>query len=127
MALSDFNFYSQTYGGKSVSETEFPALVNRAYYIIIYLTFNRVKSDLDETQQEAVKMAECSLVDEIYREDQNGGRVIASESIGDRSTSYADTEKRNSPYQHYAEIVWAYLIPTGLMYRGLDHEDSNDL
>lgn len=119
MALADYAYYSGTYCGKAVDAGDFPRLIIKAGAVVDYLTFKRSKGTLTDDEATAVKMAECTLVDLIQYNESNDNRVIASESIGDKSVSYADTDTSPSKMRKYAEDVRVYLEPNDLMYRGL--------
>lgn len=112
----DYTFYSGTYGGK-VSIEEFTKLEIQASTIVDYYTFNRIK-EVDTK----IKFAVCELIDYLKQLEDNGGKEISSESVGDHSVSYV-TEDTTTVSKKQRDIVKRYLGNTGLMYRGRYNED----
>lgn len=111
----DYEFYSQTYGGK-VPEILFNKLATQASAIIDYYTFNRIK-EADNN----VKYATCELIDYIKNIEDKGGQEVASEKVGTHSMTYVAGNKDGiDPIKKkQRDIVKKWLGHTGLMYRGV--------
>lgn len=93
MAYADYVFYTKEYGGKTISEENFPALANRAAAYIDMATSGRSQLAAGEALT-AVKMANCAL-SEIFQDEVNmavssyttEGR-LSSETVGSWSRTY---------------------------------------
>lgn len=109
----EYDFYTNTYGGK-VSSVDFPRLEIQASTLIDYYTFNRVKEVNDK-----IKYAVCELVDYLKELDRNGGKEISQESIGSQSVSYVTGENQLTAEQKKFNIVKKHLAHSGLLYRGV--------
>ena len=86
---ADFSFYKDTYKGKAAEET-FSRLSVLARAHIDRMTNNRAKDATGE-DLEKVKLAFCSVVDELDTQEKGG--VIASESNDGISRSYVTGTK----------------------------------
>mgnify|MGYP001252641877 CR=1 FL=1 len=112
MTYTNYEYYTDTYGGKLISESDFPRLESIAAAYIDALTFGRTASVEDESVLELVKMAVCTAADILWRREQ-GGR-IASERVGDYSVSYeVDGEPEVNQIYRVAKVYLG-----DLMYRG---------
>lgn len=118
-----YEFYTAEYGGK-VGEEEFNSIEPRAEYYIRYLT----EKDAFSTELDAVKMAVCKAVDVIYTNTTSkdgvevAARPVNSESIDGYSVTYGSTEDETADDTLRKLIlrgVSIYLLPTGLLYRGI--------
>lgn len=108
----DYNYYSNTYGGK-VSSIDFTALEIKASRVLNYYTFNRIEEVTD-----SIKLAVCELVDYLKELEDKGGKEIASEKVSTHSVTYADKDNISSKKKQ-KEIINNYLGHTGLLYRGV--------
>lgn len=123
-AYVDYTYYSTTYGGAAISSASFTALANQASAFIDLITMGRAAPYMvlaTPTADELViidkiKMATCAVVDEQYSVAQTGG-VIASESVGSHSISYAAGTKQTVSGK-LSSAAYPYLALTGLMFRG---------
>lgn len=72
MAYADYQFYTTTYYGDTVPESDFPKYAERASDRIDMITFDRLVDGLpdDERSQTKIKKAVCALADAIYQIDQ---------------------------------------------------------
>lgn len=64
---------------------------------------------------ERCQMALCAVAEEYKAEREEGAGVVASESVGSWSRTYAQTA---SPAQKRRDAAWMWLGNTGLLYRG---------
>lgn len=103
----DFTFYSDTYKGK-VSQDDFTKLEPQAEAYLNLYTFNRIIEPDD-----SVKLCICELIDSVQSA---AGGVVASETVGKHSISYA-VEKTQE--QKVRNIISKWFGASGLMYRGV--------
>lgn len=133
---ADYEYYSETFGGSTISSSDFTYYANKACMKIDFLTFGRTarleSTDLPEETYEAVQMAVCAVSEIYYRYDtklaaraaatQNG--AMKSESNDGYSVTYAgaeaddDSSLASSADAEAVEAIGEYLAHTGLMYRG---------
>lgn len=69
MAYADYEFYTTSYFGSVVPETDFPRLAERASEFIDLMTSDRLVDGLptDERSQKRIKKAVCSLAEKMYQ------------------------------------------------------------
>ena len=69
MAYADYEFYTTSYFGSVVPETDFPRLAEKASDFIDTMTFNRLVDGLpvNERSQKRIKKAVCSLAELMYQ------------------------------------------------------------
>lgn len=114
MVYVDYTYYTEQFGGQSVPEAAFFALSKKASGYLDYVTFNRLRK-LQNPPDEA-KDACCALLELLYKAEEEGGKAIASETVGKHSVSYVEQE---SIKQQMYSLASQYLAHTGLMYRGV--------
>ena len=110
---ADFSFYKDTYKGKAAEET-FSRLSVLARAHIDRMTNNRAKDATGE-DLEKVKLAFCSVVDELDTQEKGG--VIASESNDGISRSYVTGTK--SATQRIYSAAAVFLDSTSLLFVGV--------
>src|SRR5690349_13669745 len=123
-AYADFTYYSNTFLGTAIAETDFPRLALRASGVLDQLTFGRVApivtAATDTETIDKIKMATCEVAEELQREDSAGGADgLQSESQGQYSVSYGSNSSRsktNKTKQNEAANLW--LANTGLLFKG---------
>lgn len=112
---ADFTFYQETYRG-AASETEHRRLAVRASAYVDRMTHGKAKTakrdDLD-----AVKMAECAIVDELITQEQGG--IVTSESNDGISRSYATGSVVRSATQRIYAAADVFLCNTNLCFAGV--------
>lgn len=110
---SDYNFYLNEYSGKAGEEiySRFSRLANAH---INRITSNRAKTATGEAL-EAVKMAECAVIDELDLQDKGG--VVTSESNDGISRSFSASAK--TAEQRIYAVASVYLSETGLLFVGV--------
>lgn len=125
-----YEFYTGTYGGK-LTEDVFNSLEARAEMYIRYLTLK----EPFEVELNAVKMAVCKAVDVIAVNSTTDGETgaetakkpVNSESIDGYSvtfgTSATDETADDALRKLILRGVYCYLLPTGLLYRGIGHAE----
>lgn len=111
---ADFTFYRDTYGG-TVGEAEFSRFSARAGAHINQITGGRAKTATGDTL-EAVKMAECAVVDELIT--QSKGGVITAENNDGLSRSYATAPVRTQAQRIYSAAE-VFLCNTNLLFVGV--------
>lgn len=69
MAYADYDFYTTSYFGSVVPETDFPRLAERASDFVDTMTFDRLVDGLptDKRAQKRIKKAVCSLAELMYQ------------------------------------------------------------
>lgn len=69
MAYTDYDFYTTSYFGSVVPETDFPRLAERASDFVDTMTFDRLVDGLpsNERSQKRIKKAVCSLAELMYQ------------------------------------------------------------
>ena len=69
MAYADYEFYTTSYFGSAVPETDFPRLAERASDFVDTMTFDRLVDGLptNERSQKRIKKAVCSLAELMYQ------------------------------------------------------------
>lgn len=112
---ADYVFYMNDYRGK-MSETDYNRLAVRAYAEINRITFNRAAT-ASGADLEAVKFAECAVVDELAAQEEGG--VITSETNDGVSRSYATGTVVKSASQRIYAAAEVFLSSTNLCFAGV--------
>lgn len=128
-AYVDYAYYSTTYGGTAIATAEFTAYANRASAYIDYVTMDRavalmslVSPSPEETALiSKIKNAVCAVADQLHAYSSDGG-IIASESVGSHSVTYADREKQTLT-KKLSTAAYPFLAHTGLMFRGFNADE----
>lgn len=113
---TDYQFYTDDYYGSVIPDAD--SYAHNALFadeIISALTMG--KADAIATTSpvyEKLKLAECAIVDELFKEEMNSG--VVSEHVGDHSKSFANPSERQRYIMRRASV---FLRNTGLLYRGL--------
>lgn len=129
MAYADYEFYTTSYFGSVVPETDFPRLAERASDFVDAMTFDRLVDGLptNERSQKRVKKAVCSLAELMYQielaeknainqasanvTDTNVGNistgVVTSVSSGSESISYATPQQKASGAKEWSAVYAA--------------------
>lgn len=133
MAYADYQFYSGVYGGTAVALSDFTPLAIKASALLDLITSDRVAAIItDGTDTDTIakiKMALCAMIDEQYSIESSGG-IIASESVGSHSVSYAVSQSQKaSVTTKLTDAAKPFLANTGLLYRGFyaDEYGTNTL
>lgn len=92
---SDYTFYAETYKGQ-LKEAEYERQVVRATAEIDRLTFGRAAQIAPGEMPDAIKLAECAVIDELARQSVGGAGDIVSETNDGISRSYASGVVRSS-------------------------------
>ena len=111
---ADYKYYTGTFYG-TLREEEYNRLSVRATAEINRITNNRAATATG-ADLEAVKLAHCAVVDELYKIEMGGD--IASESNDGVSRSYASGTAR-SKAQRIVEAARVYLDSTNLCFAGV--------
>ena len=108
---SDYSFYSVKFRGQ-LPETEYTRLAVRASAEIDRMTFGRAKKASGEAL-DAVKFAECAVIDELSYQGIGGVGDVTSESNDGISRSYS-TGVAKSSRQRIDAIAHTWLSQTNL-------------
>lgn len=129
----DYEYYTNVYGGKKISEEDFEYYINQAEDYIDYITLGRVQSFKGGVFDNKIKRAYCSLA-EIYQEEKQlsesvgasaSAKGIKSETVGSHTVNFQTTDGKSEAENkaHYDALRYRVarqcLLPTGLLYRGL--------
>ena len=125
---ADYTFYVETYlQGKTptITEAEFNYLEQQAGVQIRKYTIGRS----DSYTGDEVKMAACAAAEKLSdinqaHESMGVGVGVTSEHVGEYSVSYSgNTVKELSEMttKEVRKVIYDWLLPTGLLYRGLNH------
>lgn len=116
-AYADYSYYTATYGGTAILQTEFMRLINQASAYLDLVTANRIADEEDDDTLELVKMAACAVAD-VLKKQESGGE-LQSERVGNYSVTYADTpSKKLSVEGQVIKAIKLYLGNTDLAFRG---------
>ena len=130
MAYADYEFYTTSYFGSVVPETDFSRLAERASDFVDTMTFDRLVDGLptNERSQKRVKKAVCSLAELMYQIELaeknatnaavsgtstaigSGGSttgVITSVSSGSESISYATPQQIGASAKEWSAVYAA--------------------
>lgn len=129
MAYADYEFYTTSYFGSVVPETDFPRMAERASDFVDTMTFNRLVDGLpaNERSQKRIKKAVCSLAELMYQielaeknatnqasanvtdtnvENISTG-IVTSVSSGSESISYATPQQKASGAKEWSAVYAA--------------------
>ena len=130
MAYADYEFYTTSYFGSVVPETDFPRLAERASDFVDTMTFDRLVDGLpsNERSQKRIKKAVCSLTELMYQIELaeknaanaaaggtsttigSGGSttgIVASVSSGSESISYATPQQIGASAKEWSAVYAA--------------------
>lgn len=130
MAYADYEFYTTSYFGSVVPETDFPRLAEKASDFIDTMTFDRLMDGLPENErsQKRIKKAVCSLTELMYQIELaeknatnaaasgasttigSGGSttgIVTSVSSGSESISYATPQQIGASAKEWSAVYAA--------------------
>ena len=129
MAYADYEFYTTSYFGSAVPETDFPRLAERASDFVDTMTFDKLVDGLptDERSQKRIKKVVCSLAELMYQIelaeknainqasenviDTNVGNIstgiVTSVSSGSESISYATPQQIGASAKEWSAVYAA--------------------
>lgn len=130
MAYADYEFYTTSYFGSVVPETDFPRLAEKASVFVDTMTFDRLVDGLptNERSQKRIKKAVCSLAELMYQielAEKNatnaavsgtstaigtGGSttgIVTSVSSGSESISYATPQQIGASAKEWSAVYAA--------------------
>ena len=127
---ADFTFYTTVFFGDQLTAETFPKYASLASDYIDYLTWKKAQS-YDDTEN-TVKKCCCALAEQYQSIDAlkaaanakvTADGIIASESVGEHSRSFKTggdvAQEITAEEAKLAAIARRYLLPTGLLYRGV--------
>ena len=129
MAYADYEFYTTSYFGSVVPETDFPRLAERSSDFVDTVTFDRLVDGLptNERSQKRIKKAVCSLAELMYQielaeknainqasanvtDANTGGKstgIVTSVSSGSESISYATPQQIGASAKEWSAVYSA--------------------
>lgn len=112
----DYSFYTDTYGGKRISQNDWQRISQKAEQRLNSYTFGRLSDDWEgENWCDRAKCAVCEMTEILYADEKRDGKT--SENTDGYSVSY-DTGKSLSGALY--DVVRVYLGDTGLLYAGAE-------
>lgn len=124
MSYATFEFYVGTYRGDKLDEYDFDKYATRASDYIDYVTLGKAASYNDE--RGALAKCCCALADQMGEQDEQSAEImasagiVASETVGSHSRTFRTAADIKAEYRKAMdEIISMYLLPTGLLYRGV--------
>ena len=127
---ADYTFYTTVFFGDLLTAETFPKYATRASDFIDYLTWKKAQSYDDS--ENIVKKCCCALAEQYQSIDNlkaaanakvTADGIIASESVGSHSRSFKTggdvVQEIAAEEAKLAAIARRYLLPTGLLYRGV--------
>ena len=126
---ADYSYYIGIFFGSLIPEENFTKYASRASDFIDYYTWGKAKNNADLPE---VKKCCCALAEQYFSIDAlrvaasakvTTDGIIASESVGSHSRSFRSGVDAAQAVQNaeaeLANIAKRYLLPTGLLYRGV--------
>ena len=130
MAYADYEFYTTSFFGSVVPETDFPRLAERASDFVDTMTFDRLVDGLptNERSQKRIKKAVCSLAELMYQvelAEKNAANaaasgtsttigtgssttgIVTSASSGSESISYATPQQIGASAKEWSAVYAA--------------------
>ena len=129
MAYADYEFYTESFYGSTVPESDFLRLTERASDWLDAATFDRLVDSLpsSERSQKKIKKAVCSLVEVIYQFEQakkqaaaaasgsssaevgswTSTGIVTSVSSGSESISYATPQQAGASAKEWSAVYAA--------------------
>lgn len=115
--LIEYAFYTDGYGGKRISGTDWNRLSQKAYHRLQQFTFGRLPDEWSgEPWEKQAKYAICEMAEALYLEEQRDGK--ASENTDGYSVTYSAASSGDSTGLY--DIACVYLGNTGMMDFGVD-------
>lgn len=106
-AYADYSFYTDTYLGAEILESDFPRLALRASEYLDRITGGGAAA---YTGNEILQKAVCAVA-EVWQANEEGGELV-SQSVGSWSKSFASSAKTKD--QRLLDAARMYLVPLGL-------------
>jgi hypothetical protein len=110
MTLATHSFYVENFQGAKIPSDFFTKYITKADYTLKRMTQNRAVTDQYETQY---NLAACEIAEYYYDYDQNSGKVLTSETVGNYSVNY--TVNNSKEY----DLALQYLANSGLLALGV--------
>jgi hypothetical protein len=132
--LTTYEFYTDTYYGDTVSETDFPKWLSKATDMLDFLTYGNINDVSIVGFEVKVQKAVCALMDEMFKVEQAKDNTVTGEyagnvksrSSGGESITYNDVQTvytkaisdEKAKQTLFYDTVREYLTGTGLLYAG---------
>lgn len=126
MIYADYSYYTDEYGGNTISESDFRTFAVKASERINAVTFGRLENGIPEAYTENIKRCCCELAENIHKygnvqATENG--AVSSEKIGSYSIDYQSTAEQIAAVSELDDVcddvIRRHLGRTGLLYRGV--------
>ena len=111
----DYSFYTDTYGGKRISQNDWKRISQKAEQRLDSYTFGRCSGNWEEENWcKRAKCAVCEMSEILYADEKRSGKT--SENTDGYSVSYDAGKSLGSTLY---DVVQVYLGDTGLLYAGV--------
>ena len=119
MGKVDYKYYSETYGGSLIPESEFSNCELKAEAEVNCFTFGRFETL--KALSETVKNCVCDVAEQLYKRSESfsGAYALSSFSNDGVSGTYADDMSNAGFEAALYQCVFKHLGHSGLMYRGI--------
>lgn len=118
MVYADYGYYTDVFGGTTISEQAFPRCVAQSSAYLDNITLGRAE---EHAQDERLKMCCCALAETVYSTADTGGLVKQSESVGSWSYSLSGSAAQASA-QSVMYACCRTWLPAEWLYRGVARE-----
>lgn len=122
MVYATYSYYTDTYHGSALSESEFNYYAKRASANVDQYTFGRLTSMRSSDIPDAVRDATCAAAEKLSSFDKTDGGRIASENNDGYAVSYRDTSGADYQNAELYDVIELFLANTGLLYRGFSRQ-----
>lgn len=122
MSYATYDYYTQEYGGATLTAAEWPKYAKRASAEVDHVTFGRLQRMTEEQITDAVRDAVCEVAEKLHRFETMKGRDLASENNDGYVVSFRSAGTQNMRLNEVRMTIRTYLANTGLMYRGWSEE-----
>ena len=123
MSYVDISYYTDTFRGEPVNETDFPSLCERASELVEEMCMHRISeqymNSYPEDIQERIKKAVCAQIEYMDANggsDTDNGADLQSAALG--KFNYTRAVGSNGIQAAYAPRAIRIMAPTGFLYKG---------
>lgn len=124
LPVIEYSVYTDIYKGSIISQDEWQTYSREALEFINGLCASSLLiANLNESQTKLVEYAVCSLSEYLKKDEIRVEKAkVSSESVANHSRSYnvgAFDKKKEDIEREKKQLVYGYLLPTNLLYRGV--------
>ena len=134
MMYADYSYYTDSFGGSLIPETDWKRTAGIASSWMDSATFGRLTNGIPDEWENEVRNCCCELSEQVYSfvisslSDDEDDAKLSSEKIGNYSITYRSDAEFFASFLHGStagfedvakSIISRYLGRTGLLYRGV--------